>query len=181
MNFQAVSVGQKLSKTTPTAVASRIQHLPGKPADTRMGRELQPPFSPSPAENRRCSRQHDQGSQGSRHLRLHPVHRKRQAWAVAHQSAKVNKPGHFADLVAALPDAATNAGAIAIAIANANACSPPAQQACGFVQDDDIAPDLAARPEPDGCCCLLLERQRRSAFIDEVLAGNEIKLSSTTR
>ena len=45
-----------------------------------------------------------------------------------------NKPGHFADLVAALPDAATDPGGIAIA--NANACSTGP---CGFVQDDDVA------------------------------------------
>src|SRR2546428_9633255 len=48
--------------------------------------------------------------------------------------AKVNKPGHFADLVAALPDSGTNPGGIAIA--NANACSTGS---CGFVQDDDVA------------------------------------------
>src|SRR6267378_480329 len=40
--------------------------------------------------------------------------------------AKVNKPGHFADLVAALPDAGTSAAAMAIA--NANACGTGA---CG--------------------------------------------------
>src|SRR5258708_7860791 len=61
-----------------------------------------------------------------------------------------NKPGHFADLVAALPDASTDPGGIAIA--NANACSTAP---CGFVQDDDIAliwlspPDQAAgKPQP---------------------------------
>src|SRR5207302_4487427 len=48
--------------------------------------------------------------------------------------ALVNKPGHFADLVAALPDATTDPGGIAIA--NANACTTGP---CGFVQDDDIA------------------------------------------
>ncbi len=48
--------------------------------------------------------------------------------------AKVNKPGHFADLVAALPDGKTNAAAIAITNA-ANCATGP----CGFVQDDDIA------------------------------------------
>ena len=47
---------------------------------------------------------------------------------------KTNKPGHFADLVAALPGASTDPAAIAIANANACATGP-----CGFVQDDDIA------------------------------------------
>src|SRR5258708_22654110 len=48
--------------------------------------------------------------------------------------AKIKKPGHFADLVAALPDAGSNPAAIAIA--NAANCSTGS---CGFVQDDDIA------------------------------------------
>jgi len=47
---------------------------------------------------------------------------------------KTNKPGHFADLVAALPGASTDPGALAIASANNCATGP-----CGFVQDDDIA------------------------------------------
>src|SRR5438477_1777480 len=48
--------------------------------------------------------------------------------------ALVNKPGHFADLVAALLDATTDPGGIALA--NANNCTTGP---CGFVQDDDIA------------------------------------------
>ena len=47
---------------------------------------------------------------------------------------KTNKSGHFADLVASLPEAGTNPGGIAIA--NAAACSTGP---CGLVQDDDIA------------------------------------------
>src|SRR5712691_1256434 len=84
---------------------------------------------------------------------------------------KVNKPGHFADLVAALPDAGTNPAAVAIA--NANACSTGP---CGFVQDDDIAliwlqdqsqtPAVAAYPNTNAS----------ALFIDEVMAGAELKL-----
>jgi len=47
---------------------------------------------------------------------------------------KINKPGHFADLVAALPDGGSNPAALAIAAANNCGTGP-----CGFVQDDDIA------------------------------------------
>ena len=88
--------------------------------------------------------------------------------------AKVNKPGHFADLVAALPDAATNAGAMAIA--NANACSPPAQQACGFVQDDDIALIWLQDQSQTAAVASYLNANAGALFIDEVMAGNEIKL-----
>src|SRR6185295_5175306 len=47
---------------------------------------------------------------------------------------KVNKPGHFTDLVATLPDATTNPAAIILA--NVAACS---SGPCGLVQDDDVA------------------------------------------
>jgi hypothetical protein len=47
---------------------------------------------------------------------------------------QTNKVGHFADLVATLPDAATNPAALAIAKAGACATGP-----CGFVMDDDVA------------------------------------------
>src|SRR6202011_414466 len=47
---------------------------------------------------------------------------------------KVNKPGHFADVVASLPDGKSNPAAIAITSANACSTGP-----CGFVNDDDIA------------------------------------------
>ena len=87
---------------------------------------------------------------------------------------KINKPGHFADLVAALPDAATNGGAIAIA--NANACNPPAQQACGFVQDDDIALIWLADQSQTAAAAAYLNANANPLFIDEVMAGNEINL-----
>jgi hypothetical protein len=87
---------------------------------------------------------------------------------------KINKPGHFADLVAALPDAATNGGAIAIA--NANACNPPAQQACGFVQDDDIALIWLADQNQTAAAAAYLNANANALFIDEVMAGNEFNL-----
>ena len=84
---------------------------------------------------------------------------------------KINKPGHFADLVAALPDAATNAGAIAIA--NANACSTGA---CGFVQDDDIALIWLQDQRQTAAVVDYLNANAKALFIEEVLAGNEINL-----
>jgi len=86
--------------------------------------------------------------------------------------AKVNKPGHFADLVAALPDAGTNPAAIAIATANACATG-----SCGFVQDDDIAliwlqgQKIAKQTVTD-----YLNKNAAALFIDEVLGGPELTL-----
>ena len=84
-----------------------------------------------------------------------------------------NKPGHFADLVAALPDASTDPGGIAIA--NANACSTGP---CGFVQDDDIAliwlspADQAAGKGE--AVRNFLNINAKALFIEQVLGGAEI-------
>jgi hypothetical protein len=84
---------------------------------------------------------------------------------------KTNKPGHFADLVAALPDAATNP--VAIAIANANNCSTGP---CGFVQDDDIALIWLQDETQTGAVAAYLNANAKALFIDEVMAGHEIDL-----
>ena len=85
--------------------------------------------------------------------------------------AKVNKPGHFADLVAALPDAASNAGAQALA--SAASCSTGA---CGFVQDDDIALIWLQDQNQTQSVRAYLNANAQKLFIDEVMAGLEIKL-----
>jgi Type I phosphodiesterase / nucleotide pyrophosphatase len=85
-------------------------------------------------------------------------------------SVKVNKPGHFADLVAALPDANSNPAAAVLAAAAACSTGP-----CGFVQDDDIAliwlPDQSKTPEVR----TYLNTHANDLFIEEVLAGAELK------
>lgn len=84
---------------------------------------------------------------------------------------KVNKPGHFADLVAALPDGGTNQAALDIAAANACATG-----ACGFVQDDDIALIWLPDPTQDQLVADYLNTNASALFIDEVLGGVELKL-----
>jgi hypothetical protein len=83
---------------------------------------------------------------------------------------KVNKPGHFADLVAALPDANSNPAAAVLAAAAACFTGP-----CGFVQDDDIAliwlPDQSKTRE----VAAYLNTHANDLFIEEVLAGAELK------
>src|SRR6266436_457959 len=84
-----------------------------------------------------------------------------------------NKPGHFADLVAALPDASTDPGGIAIASANACSTGP-----CGFVQDDDIAliwlsPADQAAGKAEAVRSYL-NKNAKTLFIEQVLAGAEI-------
>ncbi len=85
--------------------------------------------------------------------------------------ARVNKPGHFADLVASLPDAASNPGGIAIA--NANNCSTGS---CGFVQDDDIALIWLEHQSDTKAVADYLNANAKALFIEEVMAGRELKL-----
>ena len=85
--------------------------------------------------------------------------------------AKVNKPGHFADLVAALPDAATDPGGIAIAAAN-NCPGGP----CGFVQDDDIALIWLGDQSQTGAVAAYLNTNAKALFIEEVMGGAELDL-----
>jgi hypothetical protein len=86
--------------------------------------------------------------------------------------AKVNKPGHFADLVAALPDAGSNPAALAIAGA-ANCPTGP----CGFVQDDDIAliwlqgQNISSQQVTD-----YLNTNAVALFADDVMGGAELTL-----
>ena len=82
-----------------------------------------------------------------------------------------NKPGHFADVVASLPDGKTNQ--YAIAITNANAC---ATGPCGFVNDDDIALIWLADQTLDSGARAYLNTNSKALFIDEVLGGDELKL-----
>jgi arylsulfatase A-like enzyme len=85
---------------------------------------------------------------------------------------KINKPGHFADLIAALPDAGSNPAAIAIAGA-ANCPTGP----CGLVQDDDIAliwlqgQNISNQQVTD-----YLNTNAVPLFIEEVMGGLELTL-----
>jgi arylsulfatase A-like enzyme len=80
----------------------------------------------------------------------------------------VNKPGHFADLVA--PDAADPGAA---AIVNAGGCSTGS---CGLVQDDDVAFIWLQNQSDTAATTKYLNANAGKLFIDEVIAGTELKL-----
>jgi hypothetical protein len=84
---------------------------------------------------------------------------------------KTNKPGHFADVVASLPDGKTNPAAIAITSANACATGP-----CGFVNDDDIALIWLADQTMGQQVRDYLNANAVPLFIDEVMGGDELML-----
>ena len=84
---------------------------------------------------------------------------------------KTNKPGHFADLVAALPDGGTNPAAQAIVNAGACATGP-----CGFVNDDDIALIWLQDQSLGKQVTDYLNTNALTLFMDEVMGGAELKL-----
>src|SRR5712692_3243938 len=172
MNFQAVSVGQKLAKdnkdgscvadTTFTGQHGGYKDGAGTPTDV-LAYGLQ---QTDAALGSMIKALQNQGIYESTLFIVSAKHGQSPINPV-----KVNKPGHFADLVAALPDANTNPAAIAIA--NANACSTGA---CGFVQDDDIALIWLQDQSQTPAVAAYLNANAGALFLDEVLAGNEIKL-----
>jgi arylsulfatase A-like enzyme len=84
---------------------------------------------------------------------------------------KVNKAGHFADLLAALPDAGSNPAALALA--RAGACTTGA---CGFIMDDDVALIWLEDQSQAPAVAAYLEANARALFIDTVLAGDSLTL-----
>jgi hypothetical protein len=178
MNFQAVSVGQKLSinnkaggcttDTDPTITGQPGGYLDGAGTPTKV---LQFGLDYVDGALRRMIQALK--SQGIYHKTMFIVSAKHGQSPI--NPLKTNKPGHFADLVAALPDAATDPGAQAIAAANACSIGP-----CGFVQDDDIAliwlgaNDQSAQTTAD--VAAYLNKHANDLFIEEVLAGNEMTL-----
>lgn len=84
---------------------------------------------------------------------------------------KTNKPGHFADLVAALPDGGSNPAAQAIVNAGACATGP-----CGFVTDDDIALIWLQDQSLGKQVTDYLSTNSPALFIDEVMGGAALKL-----
>src|SRR6266851_4865838 len=141
MNFQGVSVGQKLSIDNAAGGCTDDTMFTGKPGGYKDG-------AGTPTDVLAYALEKTDVALGSmiqglkaRHIydsTLFIVSAKHGQSPI--NPAKVNKPGHFADLVAALAakQGTTNDPGV-VAIASANNCNPPAQRACGFVQDDDIA------------------------------------------
>jgi hypothetical protein len=86
---------------------------------------------------------------------------------------KINKPGHFADLVAGLT-AANSAEAAAMQAVNiaANCSNGP----CGFINDDDIALIWLQDQTQAANVAALINNHAKELFVDEVMAGDEIKL-----
>jgi hypothetical protein len=171
MNFQAVSVGQKLAKDNGNGSCPQSTHT-GKPGGYVDG-------IGTPTEVLAFGLQKTDEALGSmiRTLKQRGLYNSTLFIVSAKHGqspinpVKINKPGHFADLVATLPDAATDPGARAIA--SANACSTGS---CGFVQDDDIALIWLQDQSKTQAVINYLNANAKALFIDEVLGGDDLKL-----
>jgi hypothetical protein len=175
MNFQAVSVGQKLAKdnfdnscvddTDPSINQQPGGYLDGSGTPTSvlaLGlRETDEALSMM------IQALKDQGIYESTLFIVSAKHGQSPI-----NPLKVNKPGHFASLVGALPDGTTNPAAIALT--NAGNCSTGP---CGLVQDDDVVliwlqgQNISAQQVAD-----YLNTNANALFIEEVLGGAELTL-----
>ena len=172
MNFQAVSVGQKLAKDNSDGSCIDDTTFTGQ-----VGGYLDGDGSPSAVLAYGLQKTDDAlrsmistlKSQGIYDSTLFVVTSKHGQSPI--NPAKLNKPGHFADLVASLPDAGTNPGGIAIA--NAGSCTTGS---CGFVMDDDVALIWLQDQSQTAAAATYLNANAKALSIDEVMAGDEIKL-----
>jgi hypothetical protein len=173
MNFQAVSVGQKLAKDNSdgscTEDTGPLNGQPGGYTDGAGSPSAVLAYGLQRTDEALGSMIQALKDQGIHDSTLFIVSAKHGQSPI--NPVKTNKPGHFADLVAALPDAGTNPAAIAIA--NAAACSTGS---CGFVQDDDIALIWLQDQSQTSAVAAYLNTNANALFIDEVMAGSELKL-----
>ncbi len=173
MNFQAVSVGQKLAKDNSNgSCTDDTGSLNGQPGGYKDGAGTPTDvlaYALQKTDEALGDMIQALKSQGIYESTLFIVTAKHGQSPI--NPVKVNKPGHFADLVAGLSDSTTNAGGIAIAAAAA--CSTGS---CGFVQDDDIALIWLQDQSQTRAAAAYLNANVGALFIDEVLSGAELKL-----
>jgi Type I phosphodiesterase / nucleotide pyrophosphatase len=174
MNFQAVSVGQKLAKDNfdGSCAADTDPRLNGQPGGYLDG-------SGTPSDVLRYGLEQTDRAlqsmidalkrQGIYESTLFIVSAKHGQSPI--NAVKLNKPGHFGDLVASLPGAASDPSAQAI-ISAANC----ATGACGFVMDDDVALIWLADQSQTVPVTSYLNRNAKGLFIDEVMSGKELRL-----
>jgi hypothetical protein len=175
MNFQAVSVGQKLvtdnfdnscvSDTNPS-----INHQPGGYLDGSGSPSAVLAYGVQQTDAALAKMIAALKNQGLYESTLFIVTAKHGQSPI--NPAKVNKPGHFADLVAALPDGSTNPAAIAV-VSAFNCPTGP----CGAISDDDVALIwLQGQNISNQAVTDYLNTNAVPLFIDEVMGGAELTL-----
>jgi len=85
---------------------------------------------------------------------------------------KLVKPGHFADLVCTVSNCKTSEGAKIITDAGNNCPEGP----CGWVQDDDIGLIWLPDQSKTKLVADYLNQNAKALYIDEVMSGDELEL-----
>src|SRR6202163_4739754 len=164
MNFQAVSVGQKLAKdNSDGSCTDDAGSLNGQPGGYKDGAGTPTDvlaYALQKTDEALGDMIQALKSQGIYESTLFIITSKHGQSPI--NPVKVNKPGHFADLVAGLKDSTTNPGGIAIGVAAA--CSTGS---CGFVQDDDIALIWLKDQRQTRAAAAYLNANVGALFIDE--------------
>ena len=173
MNFQAVSVGQKLAKDNADgSCTDDVGELNGQPGGYTDGAGTPTDVlayglqKTDEALGKMIQALKDQGIYQSTLFIVTAKHGQSPI-----NSVKVDKPGHFGDLVAGLPDGGTHPAAIAI-VSAANC----ATGSCGFVADDDVALIWLQDQSMSHQVAGYLNTNANALFIDEVMARTELKL-----
>jgi hypothetical protein len=175
MNFQAVSVGQKLLTDNPGGACG---------ADTdpaingQHGGYVDGSGTPSAVLAYGLKRTDDALAQFILALKSQGLYDSTLIIVTAKHGqspinlAKLVKPGHFADLVCNVSDCTSNEAAQIITNAGNNCPEGP----CGFVQDDDIALIWLPDQSKTRLVTDYLNQNATALHIDEVMAGEELKL-----
>lgn len=175
MNFQAVSVGQKLVKdnydnSCVSDTDPAINQQPGGYVDGSGAPSVVLAYGLQQTDAALASMIAALKNQGLYDSTLFIVTAKHGQSPI--NPAKINKPGHFADLVGNLPDGHTNPAAIAIV----NAFNCPTGP-CGAISDDDVALIwLQGQNVSNQQVTDYLNTNALPLFIDEVMGGAELTL-----
>jgi predicted AlkP superfamily pyrophosphatase or phosphodiesterase len=174
MNFQAVSVGQKLLLDNPGG---------GCASDTdpsingRAGGYLDGSGTPTRVLAYGLKRTDDALWQFIRALRAEGLYDSTLIIVTSKHGqspinpAKLVKPGHFADLVCVVSDCSSNEAAQII-----NTAGNCPEGPCGWVQDDDIGLVWLPDQSKTALVASYLNQNAPALHIDEVMSGEELKL-----
>jgi hypothetical protein len=175
MNFQAVSVGQKLrvnnlgggcaSDTDPSINGNPGGYLDGSGTPTRVLA-----YGLKKTDDALWQFIHALRAEGLYESTLIIVTSKHGQSPI--NPAKLVKPGHFADLVCVVTDCNSNEAAQIISSAGNNCPEGP----CGWVQDDDVALIWLPDQSKTSLVANYLNQNAVALHIEEVMAGEELKL-----
>ncbi|MBS0580607.1 MAG: alkaline phosphatase family protein [Proteobacteria bacterium] len=172
MNFQAVSVGQKLAVDNANGSCTSDTQLKGQP-----GGYVDGLGTPSRVLGYGLKRTDDALWQFIQALRSEGLYDSTLIIVTSKHGqspinpAKLVKPGHFADLVCQVSNCATEEAAQVI-----NAAGNCPEGPCGLVQDDDIGLIWLPDQSKTALVADYLNRNAQALHIDEVMSGEELKL-----